>query len=93
MKPEDHDRIYVSATKSIMEYPKGLEQYMPVDEVAKSMVLLHDPDVSKNMEKYFLEQSAIKHQVKELYEELEKLFGEYQRNAARLIEYLKNINI
>ena len=93
MKKEEHDKHYLTATRCIMQYPKGLEQYMPVDETARSMILLYNNDITETIRRYFDEQTKIKQQVSELYEELEKLFGDYQKNAGKLLEYIKGLNL
>lgn len=93
MKSEERKRMMLFIDKSTFEYPKGLEQYMPVDEKAISFFKYEDPSIDSNLEKYFKEQTSIKNQVKELYDELEKLFAEYQKNASKLLEYLKGLNL
>jgi hypothetical protein len=93
MNKDENDRLYVNATKFIIEYPAGLEKFMPVDDTARSLILLNRPEVSKNMEKYFVEQGEIKSAIKELYEKVNKLLVEYQTNGQKLLDYIKGLNL
>lgn len=93
MNKDENDNLYVRATKHIIEYPRGLEKFMPVDDMARSLVLVNRPDVSKNILRYFNEQGEIKQTIGEMYEKLDKLFVEYQTNCQKLIDYLKGLNL
>lgn len=93
MKQDERRRLRLNLEKYTVEYPSGLEKFFPVDEKAIRLLDLEDGGVDANVEKYFMEQMAVKEHVKYLYEQLTKEMNSYQENARKLIEYIKGLNL
>jgi hypothetical protein len=93
MKSDEKKRLRLNMERFTIEYPSGLEKFLPVDEKAIRLLDIDDPTIDSNVEKYFKEQAVVKQHVKESYEEVTKLLNEYQENARKFVEYIKGLSL
>jgi len=94
MKPEERKKLILDMRKAKLEYPTGLEKFLPIDEEAISILEDDFSDkVNENIEKYFLEQKTIKDNIQRNIDEINKMMVEYQENCKKLVDYLKELKI
>lgn len=93
MKTEDKKTLRLNMEKHTIEYPPGLEKFLPVDEKAIKLLDINDNDIDNNIEKYFNEQRTIKNNIADCYEKMNKQFNDYQENCKKLVEYIKGLNL
>jgi len=94
MKPEEKKKLILDMRKAKLEYPTGLEKFLPIDEEAINILEDDFSDkVNDNIEKYFLEQKTIKDNIQRNIDEINKMMVEYQENCKKLVDYLKELKI
>jgi len=94
MKPEEKKKLILDMRKAKLEYPTGLEKFLPIDEEAINILEDDFSDkVDENIEKYFLEQKTIKDNIQKNIDEINKMMVEYQENCKKLIDYLKELKV
>lgn len=94
MKPEDKKKLILDMRKAKLEYPAGLEKFLPIDEEAINILEDDFSDkVNENIEKYFIEQKTIKDNIQRNVDEINKMMVEYQENCKKLVDYLKELKV